>query len=105
MRLFIEQHGASRFQDVANPNAVCVNRVGFKKTGEDGTTEYIVLPEAFKSEVAKGYGSTKAAQVLAAAGWLKTTTTGRLQIQLRLPDLENVRAYVLTMPKENAENG
>ena len=105
VRLFIEQHGASRFQDVANPNAVCVNRVGFKKTGEDGTTEYIVLPEAFKSEVAKGYGSTKAAQVLAAAGWLKTTTTGRLQIQLRLPDLENVRAYVLTMPKENAENG
>ena len=104
VRLFIEQHGASRFQDVANPNSVCINRVGFKKTDEYGATEYIVLSESFKSEVAKGYSFTKAAQVLAAAGWLKTETTGRLQIQLRLPDLGNVRAYVLSMPEENAEN-
>ena len=32
VRLFIEQHGASRFQDLDTQMSTCVNRVGFRRT-------------------------------------------------------------------------
>ena len=46
--LFIEQHGSSRFQDVNKPDAVCVNRVGFRLS-ESGRTVYFALKESFKT--------------------------------------------------------
>lgn len=52
--LFIEQHGASRFQDIDNPTATCINRVGFRRK-TDTVTEFYILPESFKAEVCKGH--------------------------------------------------
>ena len=100
VRLFIEQHGASRFQDADNPNATCINRVGFRrKMGDE--TEFVVLPESFRAEVVKGYSERRAARVLAESGWLQTSTDGRLKCERRLPGIGKTRAYILTMP----ENG
>lgn len=71
VRLFIEQHGASRFQDADNPNAVCINRVGFRrKVGDE--TEYLVLPELFKAEVVKGHSIKRVISILKEQGWLRT---------------------------------
>lgn len=66
---FIEQHGASRFQDVDNPAATCINRVGFRRNVEGGT-EFYILPESFKAEVCKGCSHKRAAAVLLDKGLL-----------------------------------
>ena len=54
VRLFIEQHGASRFQDLDRVADTCPNRVGFRRT-RNNITEYLILPESFRAEVVKGY--------------------------------------------------
>ena len=67
--LFIEQHGASRFQDIDNPAATCINRVGFRRNIEGGT-EFMILPESFKAEFCKGHNTKRAAAVLMDRGML-----------------------------------
>lgn len=67
--LFIEQHGASRFQDIDNPAATCINRVGFRRNIEGGT-EFMILPESFKAELCKGHNAKRAATVLMEKGML-----------------------------------
>jgi putative DNA primase/helicase len=92
--LFIEQHGQSRFQDIEKPEAICVNRVGFRRTGEDRTV-YYVLPESFK-EMCKGHTTTRAARVLRDAKVL-TPEGGRLRSRSPyLPGLGRQRCYVLS---------
>lgn len=95
VRLFIEQHGASRFQDISNPTATCINRVGFRQMNEAGKTEYIVLPESFKTEVAKGFSERRAAKVLSDAGWLELGIEGRMKSRRTLPEMGRVRCYVI----------
>ncbi|MDR0816087.1 MAG: DUF927 domain-containing protein [Desulfovibrio sp.] len=69
VRLFIEQHGASRFQDIEKPEERCISRVGFRKIG-DGETTYFVLPVSWKKEVCKGLNAARAARVLCKKGIL-----------------------------------
>lgn len=102
VRLFIEQHGASRFQDVDNPNATCINRVGFRRKVGD-RTEYIVLPESFKKEVIKGYSARRAGEVLRSAGWLRLSDR-KSTTKRDLPGMGRVRAYVITFPDEAEGN-
>ena len=102
VRLFIEQHGASRFQDMDNPAATCINRVGFRRKDETGTTEWIVLPESFKSEVVKGYSERRAARVLTDAGWLRLERPGRFKARRTLPGMGLQDCYVVMLP-ENEE--
>ena len=71
VRLFIEQHGASRFQDLSNPNAVVYQRAGFRDTAEDGNTYFYVLPEVFRAEICRGHNQSHAARALAEAGLLE----------------------------------
>jgi putative DNA primase/helicase len=67
--LFIEQHGASRFQYLDTQAATVINRVGFRRDVEGGT-EYLILPESFKAEVCKGHNAKRAATVLLEKGLL-----------------------------------
>ncbi len=101
VRLFIEQHGASRFQDLDTQMSTCVNRVGFRRKGEGGCTEFIILPESFRVEVCKGFSERRAARVLADAGWLKLSQVGRLKSERRLPDLGKVRTYIVVLPEDD----
>lgn len=99
VRLFIEQHGASRFQDIGNPGATCINRVGFRRQ-VDSETEFIVLPESFRKEVIKGHAPRRAGEVLRAAGWLRQGD-GKSTTKRDLPGMGRVRAYVLTVPRDS----
>ena len=103
VRLFIEQHGASRFQDLDTQMSTCVNHVGFRRNVR-GVTEYIVLPESFRAEIIKGFSPRRAAAVLRNAGWLHLSddknTTKR-----ELPGMGRVRAYVLVLPDESGNDG
>ena len=95
---FLEQHGQSRFQDVALPDDKCVNRVGFRERFGD-SIRYHVLPESFKSEVVKGYPAKHAAKVLKAAGILVTPDPERQMQWLTVPEgLGKIRGYILTVP-------
>lgn len=84
--------------------STCVNRVGFRRKGEGGCTEFIILPESFRVEVCKGFSERRAARVLAEAGWLKLSQVGRLKCERRLPDLGKVRAYIVVLPENDGRN-
>ena len=101
VRLFIEQHGASRFQDMDTGGATCINRVGFRHKRSDGGTEYLILPESFAAEVVKGYSVRRAAHVLAAAGWLRRSD-GKSSAVRALPEMGKRRVYVVAFPDECA---
>lgn len=99
--LFIEQHGASRFHDIDKPDAVCINRAGFRKTDESGGAVYYVLPESFK-EICKGYAPEKSARVLRDAGMLEAgRSDGRglkSWLPRNLPGMGRQMGYTLKMP-------
>lgn len=101
VRLFIEQHGASRFQDIDNSAATCINRVGFRRATGSGI-EYAILPESFKSEVVKGFSERRAARVLTNAGWLRLERPGRLKTRRTLPGMGRQDCYIVMLP-ENEE--
>ncbi len=99
VRLFIEQHGASRFQDLDTQMNTCPNRVGFRRNREDGAT-YYVLPESFR-EIVKGYAVERAVRVLRDAGLL-VPEDGRLKKRSpHLPGLGRIRCYVLHMQEDD----
>jgi len=102
VRLFIEQHGASRFQDLDTQMNTCPNRVGFRRKVGD-VTEYIILPESFRAEVIMGYDPRRAARVIAEAQWLQTERTGRFKSRRTLPDIGRQDCYVLTLPPDGEE--
>ena len=94
--LFLEQHGASRFQDVGNLDAVCINRVGFRRQLFSGETEFMILPESFRAEVCKGHNYRRAAAVLLAKGLL--TCEGRNLMRksaVDLPGYGRKRCYTI----------
>ena len=99
IRLFIEQHGASRFQDMDSNATTCIGRVGFRQKCADGRTEYLILPESFGAEVVKGYSVRRAARVLADAGWLRRSDDKSSAVRT-LPELGKKRVYVVVLPDE-----
>ncbi|WP_096704236.1 DUF927 domain-containing protein [Magnetospirillum sp. 15-1] len=106
VRRFIEQHGGSRFEPmdaagtVGIPNRASdhriVNRAGFRRPTADGGTEFIVLPEVWKSEVCQGLDATAVAKTLVHRGLL-IGQGGKLQGVVRLPGNSGPsRVYVIT---------
>jgi uncharacterized protein (DUF927 family) len=73
VRLFIEQHGESRFDPVDDAAAAARpinNRAGWRKGG--GTArEWLIPPEVWKSEICAGLDSTFVARTLAERGMLR----------------------------------
>ncbi|MGE9984196.1 DUF927 domain-containing protein [Desulfovibrio sp. SGI.169] len=96
VNLFIEQHGASRFQDVDNPDATCINRVGFRRNVGAGIELYI-LPESFRAEVCKGVNHRRAASVLLDRGMLLSgdSRSYTRRPPFDLPGFGRKRCYVL----------
>jgi putative DNA primase/helicase len=95
VRLFLEQHGESRFSaawDKENERPVS-NRAGFRRTGEAGAT-YYVLGEAFRLEVCKGFNFKMVAGAMAERGWL-SHEPNRLTTNVRIPGEGLQRVYVI----------
>lgn len=96
VQLFIEQHGQSRFQDVDRPDAVCLNRVGFRRTVPDGT-EFYILPESFKAEICKGYDTARVISVLEDKGLLLPgdSRNAKRRPPIALPGYGRKRCYTI----------
>ena len=96
---FLEQHGASRFQDLDREDApVCFNRVGFRHTFNE-KTDFYFLPATFASEVVPGFAERKVISVLDNAGWLITSELKRKTCRVSLPGLGRVRVYIVRLPQ------
>ncbi|QIB34336.1 DUF927 domain-containing protein [Ancylobacter pratisalsi] len=100
VRHFIELHGASRFEpigegrDHAEPRVI--NRVGFRGGDASNGYEYIVLPEAWKTDICAGLDAAFVTKVLAKRGFLKVGSDSKPQTKCRLPGFEKPpRCYVL----------
>ena len=104
VRLFLEQHGSSRFEpawikDDARPSAGdeaednlrrTINRAGFRRADslddqQKGAWTYYVMPECWASEVCKGFDHKAVASALAERSWLNTGDGRNLTQSVRVP--------------------
>jgi uncharacterized protein (DUF927 family) len=93
VRLFIEQHGESRFEPWNNPDARPVNnRAGWRR---GAAREWMVPPEVWKGEICAGLNATMVARILAERGLLRRQGGDTLQCTVRIGNTSK-RAYVLT---------
>lgn len=107
VRAFIEKNGASRFQRLDNDTQQVRDRAGFIRDADDGATEYLVLPETFRSEVCSGIDYRYAIKVLQSHSWLAPGHSDRDAQRLKkAPGMKSPWVYVLTAKmweKEGAE--
>ncbi len=97
VRAFLELNGASRFQPLKADDADTeriINRAGFKRSNDAGETEYLILPEVFKTEVCKGYNYRAVVKEVEKRGFL-VRDRENLTIKPRLPELGSVRVYCI----------
>jgi putative DNA primase/helicase len=93
VRLFIEQHGDSRFEPVETQDRPIYNRAGWRR--RDGVNrEWLIPPETWKTEVTVGHDPKLVARVLADRGFLKRAEDGYQCVERIQGRLQ--RAYVLT---------
>jgi putative DNA primase/helicase len=105
VRLFLEQHGKSRFErwaahDQDSGNYVIQNRAGFRR-GElsaagDSEEIFYVLPEVFREEVCRGLDARAVSRALAEAGCLRREGARQYTRKERLPGVGHSRCYVIT---------
>ena len=94
VRLFIEQHGESRFEPLDDTDARPVNnRAGWRK-GSGSGREWMGPPEVWKSEICAGLDSTMVARVLSGRGMLLRAADGFQPV--RKIEGANKRVYILT---------
>lgn len=105
VRAFLEQHGASRFQNLKYPDEKVSNRAGFLRKNETtNQTEYLILPEAMKREVCKGLNCVFAANALNGHGFLDAGTKELSKVVHISKELGSMRVYVVRdMLSENGQ--
>jgi uncharacterized protein (DUF927 family) len=96
VRLFLEQHGASRFADpwTNGPDERVHNRAGFRRQAGEGWT-YFVLPEAWKAEVCRGLDPARVADVLHRLGLLERGEGRNWARKERVPSEGQLRLFAL----------
>ena len=98
IRQFLEAHGSSRFQTIGESDeARVMYRAGFRRKNGDGNWEYLVLPEAWRSEVCVGQDAGALAKELVQRGLLVPDgSDGKPQSRHKLPGMGTKRCYHLS---------
>jgi uncharacterized protein (DUF927 family) len=92
VRLFIAQHGASRFE--RRDHDTVRDRAGWvRQNGSE--PEYLILPSVWRGEMCAGYDAGAIAAALAKAGHMRCGGDGKPQRTERLPGIGPRRVYVL----------
>jgi putative DNA primase/helicase len=119
VRAFLEAHGSSRFEPAwikedHRPDAGAqmedtlrrtINRAGFRREDADGHWKYFVLPEIWRQEVCKGLDARAIAQAMAERGWLERGEGKNLARKVRVPEIGDVRVYVVRADFLSSEEG
>jgi uncharacterized protein (DUF927 family) len=91
VRVFLEQHGDSRFQrlhsrtkasgedDVVSEERAVINRAGYVRPDDGTISEFFFLREVFRREVCSGFDSNLVLKALKSRNWLSET-------QIRTPE-------------------
>ena len=102
IREFIERNGESRFTlikaDGIEENNIgqrTINRAGFRRVLDDGSTEYWVLPEMYQKEVCHGFDPRLVTRVLKDKGYLELDSAGKSSVSKLIPGLGRMRVYVI----------
>jgi uncharacterized protein (DUF927 family) len=104
VRACVSAHGASRFEpadapepdDRGNvpPEPKIINRLGFVRMHNDGTREFMFLPEMWRREVCRGLDPRRVARVLKDKGLLLSNNPPHLTDKVRVTGFGNpVRLY------------
>jgi uncharacterized protein (DUF927 family) len=102
VRLFIEQHGDSRFESAAGAADHPVGRRAGWRKGEGAGREWLIPPEVWKSEIAAGQDPKLVARVLAERGMLRRAPDGFQcveRIQGRPTRVYVVKAGIISEPE------
>ena len=100
VRLFLAQHGESRFSPWRDADEShkprTINRAGFRKGKDDlGGLAYYVEAEVFRGDVCVGLDPRQVARTLALHGALRLDGDGGFTRRERLPDGRKARVYVI----------
>jgi len=93
VRLFIEQHGDSRFEPITGSNRVVSNRAGWRR-GDSLEQEWLIPPETWKAEVAVGQNAQLVARTLADNGMLTCGSDGGLTCVVKIQG-KSMRVYAV----------
>ena len=111
VRAFIAANGTSRFELIRTegnerPEEKTINRAGWRRQTEGGGWEYLVSPDAWRTEVCRGADPKRVASVLSLKGLL-LSGAGRLQHMTRIPGQGTapIRVYAVKGAILNAEAG
>jgi uncharacterized protein (DUF927 family) len=93
----IEAHGSSRFEAAWEENAErVINRTGFRRRCDHrGCWEYMVLPEQWRGEVAKGFDAPALARAMIERRQIIPAGDGKAAKPVKVPGHGTVRLYVL----------
>jgi uncharacterized protein (DUF927 family) len=102
VREFIERNGESRFTlmlpagiEENNIGQRTINRAGFRRVLNDGSTEYWVLPEMYQREVCHGFDPKLVTRVLRDKGYLEIDSAGKSSVRKLVPGTGRMRVYVI----------
>jgi putative DNA primase/helicase len=97
VRSFIEKHGNSRFEPLGNDDNTLdirvVDRAGFRRKVAGGGFEYLVLPEAWRTEVCAGLDPKQVADVLIERNLLLGATDRARAAAVTIGDHGKLRVY------------
>lgn len=97
VRAFFESYGASRFDDIVNPNNERIQkRAGFFRIDVNDAREYYVLSEVFRKEICKGFEPRMVVKVLRHYGWIKPGRDNKSSQKPRVRGIGTPRCYVFT---------
>jgi uncharacterized protein (DUF927 family) len=116
VRLFLEQHGSSRFElawltddhrHVAGEEAEAsirrtINRAGFRRADAQNNWTYYVLSECWASEICKGFDPGVIARAMVERGWMEPGEGKNMTKSVRVPGVGKTRLY--TIPAAFLEN-
>lgn len=98
VKSFFEANSNSRFELINPPlNSMgyepvqrIINRVGYIKNDRDGNRKFLVYPQQFRTEIAKGFNYKKVQKLIKKYGWLDCDT-GIHQKNERLPESKDLQ--------------
>ncbi len=94
VRLFLEKHGASRFQEWEVVSTTVLNRAGFKRMEHGSEPSFYILPAVWKAEVCQGRDARAIAAALIERGILEPGSDGSPSRSQTVPALgQSKRLY------------
>ncbi len=72
-----------------------MNRAGFSRL-ETGELQFLIMPEAWRTEVCRGMDPKRVAAVMLREGYLKPASDGKTSQSIRIAGHSKMRLYVVS---------